>query len=139
MKDVDETRTPPQTLLQQPKHSIHKPCQTLRKEQECKDTTNAIDGKIGAENKKVIVRSRYFQHKSTNENDGENKQKRLMKDNVSINTRENTFPYNASFGDSYFNGKVMKRKNPSCNSLQAVCALFSVLFLQFQLYSFSHF
>ncbi|XP_060676493.1 exonuclease 1 isoform X1 [Ziziphus jujuba] len=117
--DVDETRTPPQTLLRQPKHSIHKPCQTLQKEQESKHATNAIDEKIGVENRKAIVRSRYFQNKSRKDDDEENKQKSLTKDSLSINTHENTFPESASFGDGYFNGKVMKRKNPSCNSLQA--------------------
>ncbi|KAF3449829.1 hypothetical protein FNV43_RR05908 [Rhamnella rubrinervis] len=116
--DVEETRTPEHTLLQQPKHSIHKPCQTLQKEQECKAATNATEDKIRAENRKVIVRSSYFQHKPRNENNEDEKQKSLMKDNLSSNMCENTFLESAPFKDGYFNGQVMKRKDHSNNSLQ---------------------
>lgn len=124
MKNVVETRTAEHTLLQQPKHSIHKPCQILQKEQECKAVTDAIDGKIRAESRKVIVRSSYFQHKSRNENDEDDKPKSLMKDNLASNTCKNTSPESACLGDGYFNVKVTKRKDHSNNSLQTVGFLF---------------
>lgn len=130
---MDATRIPERTLLQQPKSSIHKPCQTLHKEQEYKDATNTIDGKVREESRKVIVRSSYFQNKSRNENDEEDMQKKLMKDNLSSNTCKNSFAGSAALGDGYFNGKVIKRKDPSNNSLQTVGYIPFVLFLQFQL------
>ncbi|XP_043698649.1 exonuclease 1 isoform X3 [Telopea speciosissima] len=67
-KDVVGDRTSGLTVsLQQSRLSICKPC-VAHKEQDCKPTS-AVEGKTRLVSKKVIVRSSYFQHKITNEND----------------------------------------------------------------------
>ncbi|PIA30599.1 hypothetical protein AQUCO_05500130v1 [Aquilegia coerulea] len=55
--------------LELTKLAVCKPCPTLRKERECKLTLDVIESKTRSVNKKVIVRSSYFKHKSPNDND----------------------------------------------------------------------
>ncbi|CAL8147543.1 unnamed protein product [Prunus armeniaca] len=115
---VGMRRSPESTLLQQPRHSIHKPCLTLLKERECKNAPDTVEGgKTRTENRKVIVRSSYFKDKSINENDQEDKQeKRLLEDGIALD--KNAVPESAHFENSYFNGKVMKRKTSPGDSVE---------------------
>ncbi|CAK7350324.1 unnamed protein product [Dovyalis caffra] len=79
---VDEKGPSERILLQQFGHSIHRPCQALL---ECNNENApiAVEGRTRTENKRVIVRSRFFQHKSMNKNDQDNKQEMLsVKDAV---------------------------------------------------------
>ncbi|KAF2314633.1 hypothetical protein GH714_028105 [Hevea brasiliensis] len=72
------------TLLQQFGHSMHKTCEALLKECDCKNVQmpNAVEDKR-TENKKVIVQSSYFNHKSKNKSDEDDKQEKLLvKDDV---------------------------------------------------------
>ncbi|XP_062095461.1 exonuclease 1 isoform X1 [Humulus lupulus] len=79
--DMANKTSPEYTSLQKPKHSIHKPCLAQQKEHDFGSVPDAIEGKVRKENRKVIVRSSYFQHKSEDENDLENKQNTLIEDN----------------------------------------------------------
>lgn len=130
LKDmVGVRRSPESTLLQQPRHSIHKPCLTLHKERECKNAPDTVEGsKTRTENRKVIVRSSYFKDKSINENDQEDKQeKRLLEDGIAMD--KNAVPESAHFENSYFNGKVMKRKTSPGDTVEVVCVFLSLLIL----------
>lgn len=132
LKDmVGMRRSPDSTLLQQPRHSIHKPCLTLHKERECKNAPDTVEGgKTRTENRKVIVRSSYFKDKSINENDQEDKQeKHLLEDGIAIDVDKNAVPESAHFENSYFNGKVMKRKTSPGDSFEVVCVFLSLLLL----------
>ncbi|CAL9015767.1 unnamed protein product [Prunus brigantina] len=115
---VGMRRSPESTLLQQSRHSIHKPCLTLLKERECKNAPDTVEGgKTRTENRRVIVRSSYFKDKSINENDQEDKQEiRLLEDGVAMD--KNAVPESAHFENSYFNGKVMKRKTSPGDSVE---------------------
>lgn len=120
---VDKTRSPESTLLQQPRHSIHKRCLTLHKERECKNAPETFEGKTRTENRKVIVRSSYFKNKSSNENNQEDKQEKLLsKDCLASDIHENAVPVSAHFGNSHFHGKLVKRKISPNDSDQEVCA-----------------
>ncbi|CAB4306729.1 unnamed protein product [Prunus armeniaca] len=124
---VGMRRSPESTLLQQPRHSIHKPCLTLLKERECKNAPDTVEGsKTRTENRKVIVRSSYFKDKSINENDQEDKQeKRLLEDGIALD--KNAVPESAHFENSYFNGKVMKRKTSPGDSVEVQLCISSCL------------
>jgi hypothetical protein len=118
---VSETRSPEQTP-EQPRYSIHKPCTTLHKEHECKIVPDAVEGETKTGTRKVIIRSSYFQHKSENQKDVNNKQEKVKADDV-IDIYENTIPGDASFRNNYLKDKVMKRKTSSNDSSQKVGAL----------------
>ncbi|XP_062016654.1 exonuclease 1 [Rosa rugosa] len=114
-----KTRSPESTLLQQPIHSIHKPCLTLHRERECKNAQGTFEGKTRTENRKVIVRSPYFKEKSNNENKQEDKQEKiLLKDSLGNNMHDNADPESAPFGNSHFPRKLVKRKNSPNDSVQ---------------------
>ncbi|XP_057992784.1 exonuclease 1 [Hevea brasiliensis] len=80
----NEEESTKNTLLQQFGHSMHKTCEALLKECDCKNVQmpNAVEDKR-TENKKVIVQSSYFNHKSKNKSDEDDKQEKLLvKDDV---------------------------------------------------------
>uniref|UniRef100_A0A5B7CBH9 Exonuclease 1 n=1 Tax=Davidia involucrata TaxID=16924 RepID=A0A5B7CBH9_DAVIN len=94
-------------------------CENTIPERACKSASDAGDGKIRIQNKKVIVRSSYFQHKSVKENDHDKENGKLkVKDDITTNTCENTIPESASFCDNYFKGTIMKRKVSPVDSAQ---------------------
>lgn len=124
MKDMkDETRSPEHTSLQQPKHSIHRPCLTQLKEHEVESGRDAVEGKTRKESRKVIVRSSYFQHKTVNINDQENKQDGLVKDNLATDICNDPVPKSA-IGNRYSIGNVLKRKKTTNDSVQEVSAYY---------------
>ncbi|KAM2481207.1 hypothetical protein PS1_004737 [Malus domestica] len=109
-------RSPENTLLQQPRHSIHKPCVTLHRERECKNAPDTVeDGKTRTEHRKVIVRSSYFKDKSISEH---NQEKRLLKDDLAIDMHKDAVPESTHFENSYFNGKVAKRRTSPHDNVQ---------------------
>ena len=124
----DETRSPEHTLLQKPKHSIHKPCLTQQKEHEDGIVRDAVEGNIRKENRKVIVRSSYFQHKSGKENAQQNKENILIKDNPAENV-----VCESAVVNGYSNGSVLKRKEYTNDSFPEVSTTFDlyVLFFRF--------
>ncbi|BBH01034.1 5'-3' exonuclease family protein [Prunus dulcis] len=98
---VGMRRSPESTLLQQPRHSIHKPCLTLHKERESKNAPDTVEGsKTRTENRKI------------------NKRKRLLEDGIAIDMDKNAVPESAHFENGYFNGKVMKRKTSPGDSVE---------------------
>ncbi|XP_050370583.1 exonuclease 1 [Argentina anserina] len=114
-----KTRSPDSTLLQQPRHSIHKPCLTLHRERECKNAQGTFECKTRTENKKVIVRSSYFKGKSTNEDIQEDKQEKLLlKDSLGNDMHDNADPEIAPFKNSLFLRKLVKRKISPNDSFQ---------------------
>ncbi|GMN43419.1 hypothetical protein TIFTF001_012612 [Ficus carica] len=120
MKDMkDETRSSEHTSLQQPKHSIHRPCLTQLKEHEVESARDAVEGKTRKESRKVIVRSSYFQHKTVNINDQENKQDGLVRDNLANDICNHPVPESA-VGNRYSIGigNVLKRKKTTNDSVQ---------------------
>ncbi|KAM1108078.1 hypothetical protein ACFX2B_004706 [Malus domestica] len=109
-------RSPENTLLQQPRHSIHKPCVTLHRERECKNAPDTVEGgKTRTEHRKVIVRSSYFKDKSVSEH---NQEKRLLKDDLAIDMHKDAVPESTHFENSYFNGKVAKRRTSPHDNVQ---------------------
>ncbi|KAM1959243.1 hypothetical protein FF1_004753 [Malus domestica] len=109
-------RSPENTLLQQPRHSIHKPCVTLHRERECKNAPDTVEGgKTRTEHRKVIVRSSYFKDKSISEH---NQEKRLLKDDLAIDMHKDAVPESTHFENSYFNGKVAKRRTSPHDNVQ---------------------
>ncbi|KAM1883503.1 hypothetical protein ACFX13_004856 [Malus domestica] len=109
-------RSPENTLLQLPRHSIHKPCVTLHRERECKNAPDTVEGgKTRTEHRKVIVRSSYFKDKSISEH---NQEKRLLKDDLAIDMHKDAVPESTHFENSYFNGKVAKRRTSPHDNVQ---------------------
>lgn len=126
MKDMkDKTRSPEHTSLQQPKHSIHRPCLTQLKEHEVENARDAVEGKTRKESRKVIVRSSYFQHKTVNINDQENKQDSLVKDNLATEICNDPVPKSA-IGNRCSIGNALKRKKTTNDSVQEVSAYYSI-------------
>ncbi|KAF9672507.1 hypothetical protein SADUNF_Sadunf11G0049500 [Salix dunnii] len=88
---VDEKRPPESILLKNIGHSMHRPCQALLKECNNENAPISVERKTRTENKRVIVRSRFFQHKSKNKNDQDNKQEMLrVKENVASDINEDS-------------------------------------------------
>lgn len=88
---VDEKGPPESILLQQIGHSMRGPCQALLKECNNENAPISVEGKTRTENKRVIVRSRFFQHKSMNKNGQDNKQEMIrVKDDVASDTFEDS-------------------------------------------------
>lgn len=129
MKDVaGDRRSQEHSLLQQYRHSIHKPCLALHKEHECKYDLDAAEGKMPVENRKIIVRSRYFQHKSVKENDRDNENEKLLVNNGdATDICENKSPQ-SPFENNYLKSAIMKRKPTSVDSIQPVGALSFIAF-----------
>ncbi|KAF5475250.1 hypothetical protein F2P56_007078 [Juglans regia] len=105
-----ETRSPEQTLLQQPRYSIHKPCTALQKERECKNVPDAVEGKTRTETRKVVIRSSYFQHKSENQSKPNNEQQKAKNDGV-VDIHKNSIPEDYSFRNNHVMDMVRKRKS----------------------------
>ncbi|KAJ9690835.1 hypothetical protein PVL29_013138 [Vitis rotundifolia] len=114
-----DRRSQEHSLLQQYRHSMHKPCLALHKEHECKYDLDAAGGKMPVENRKIIVRSRYFQHKSLKENDRDNENEKLLVNNGdATDICENNSPQSPPFENNYLKSAIMKRKPTSVDSIQ---------------------
>ncbi|KAJ6979363.1 hypothetical protein NC653_027499 [Populus alba x Populus x berolinensis] len=88
---VDEKGPPESILLQQIGHSMRGPCQALLKECNNENTPISVEGKTRTEDKRVIVRSRFFQRKSMNKNGQDNKQEMIrVKDDAASDTFEDS-------------------------------------------------
>ncbi|KAL1834059.1 exonuclease 1 isoform X2 [Daucus carota subsp. sativus] len=82
-KEVD-LGSPQSPFLDQPRHSSIYPCMVVNKEQQQHMESDTVMGKTRIEQKKVIVRSSYFQKKSAKGNGLENKDgELLLKDSYS--------------------------------------------------------
>lgn len=126
MKDIlDETKSMEGTFLPQSSYPIHKPCLTLQRERESKNFSDAFEGKIRTDNRKVIIRSSYFQHKPSKENAEDSKQNIVTNNDCAIDLCGNTVSENVPYGNSYNNGKATKRRNPLDHCFEAVRAFFS--------------
>ncbi|KAM7505889.1 hypothetical protein LguiB_004793 [Lonicera macranthoides] len=102
----DDVRERQNTLLPQSRRPIH-PCIELRKGLERNSASDACEGKMRTENKKVIVRSSYFQKK---ENNQENKNEDSGEGKTEI---ENL---NTTARSSFFHHKSMKENDESNNN-----------------------
>lgn len=113
-------RSQEHSLLQQSKHSMHK-------EDECKYDLDAAECKMPVENRKIVVRSRYFQNKSVKKNDRDNEiEKLLVNNDDATDICKNNSPQSPPFENNY--GATMKRKPTSTGSIQPVGA-FSLIAL----------
>ncbi|KAJ4703742.1 Exonuclease 1 [Melia azedarach] len=107
VKDMVNKRTDNAKSRQQFVHSIHK----LALQKELQSKTDAVEEKIRTENRKVIVRSSYFQHKQVNESDQEDKQEKLIvEDDVAIDISENANLGSEYSENSNLNSTTIKRK-----------------------------
>ncbi|KDP21174.1 hypothetical protein JCGZ_21645 [Jatropha curcas] len=108
---ADENGGSEQTMLQQFKHSIDKPCQALLKECDCKNgPMPAVVQEEKTENKKVIVRSSYFKH-SMGKNDEDNKQEKVFgTDDIAGDPRNNNL-LGSSYKTRTADGKVIVRSS----------------------------
>lgn len=123
IKDMGpETRSPEETLPQQPRYSIHKPCTTLQKERECKNLPDAVEGKTRTETRKVVVRSSYFQHKSENQAKPNNEQQKTKNDGV-VDTHKNNIPEDYSFRNNHIMDMFRKRKSSINDCIKKVSPL----------------
>ncbi|KAG5517098.1 hypothetical protein RHGRI_037749 [Rhododendron griersonianum] len=80
-----DNRRPQDPLLQQSRHSVHKPCSTLHKDHHRKPVSDAGEGKTRKEN---IMRSSYFQYKVTKGDDEENDKEDVLSDDCEDMTPE---------------------------------------------------
>ncbi|PSS02969.1 Exonuclease [Actinidia chinensis var. chinensis] len=93
-------------------------CDNINSEREYKSASDAGEAKTRMKNRKTIVTSSYFLHKSVNENDQNNRNEKLIvKDDFMTRTYENAIPESAS-GDSYYKSAIMKRKAFPVESVQ---------------------
>ncbi|XP_019055251.1 PREDICTED: exonuclease 1 isoform X2 [Nelumbo nucifera] len=69
--------------LHQSRQSVHKPCLLSHKEGGNESMLNTVDGHAGLVSRKAIVRSSYFKNKLKNEDDLDNKNKKLLVENDS--------------------------------------------------------
>ncbi|XP_038724106.1 exonuclease 1-like isoform X2 [Tripterygium wilfordii] len=115
---VDEKDGQEHTLMQQSAQPLYKPCQALRKEHDCKDAPVAVESKIKTDNRRVIVRSSYFQHKPAAEHDQENEKETLPNNHDDYATiSENIIPENAL--RNYHKDTAEKRKSSTDDSIQS--------------------
>ncbi|GFY88671.1 5'-3' exonuclease family protein [Actinidia rufa] len=92
--------------------------ENINSEHEHKSASDAGEAKTRIKNRKTIVRSSYFLHKSVNGNDQDNRpEKLIINDDFTTHTYENGIPESAS-GDGYFNNSIMKRKVSLVDSVQ---------------------
>ncbi|XP_021294238.1 exonuclease 1 isoform X2 [Herrania umbratica] len=113
----DEMRSPDHALPLESNQSIHGPSPTSRKEHDCSIVLDAVKSKTITEIRKVIVKSHYFQNKQHNENDLEDKQgKFCSKDGIANDMPESGNP--DGYGNTYFKGMTLKRKNSSLECLE---------------------
>ena len=94
--------------------------ENINPKREHKSASDGGEAKTRIKNRKTIVRSSYFLHKSVNENDQDNRHEKLIiNDDFTTHTSENGIPESAS-GDGYFNNSIMKRKVSPVDSVQMV-------------------
>ncbi|OAY25030.1 hypothetical protein MANES_17G062800v8 [Manihot esculenta] len=109
---TDEKGSFDDNLPQQFVHSMHKPYQALLKECDCKNVQmpNAVEDER-TENKKVIVRSSYFNQKSTNKSaEDDNQEKLLVKNDVSYDPCDNVM-LKSSYKTKTANNKIVIRSS----------------------------
>lgn len=109
-------------LLQQPTQSIHKPCTTLHKEPDCKNFPDTIGEKERKENKRIIVRSSYFKHKSESNDEQESNQKLSDQNNAAVDMHKTTAPEVASVTSNSYDSSIRKRKTSPSENIQMVSA-----------------
>lgn len=123
----DDMRKPQNTSLPQSRRTIH-PCIELCKGLERNSASDACEGRMRTENKKVIVRSSYFQEKENkNEDSGERKteienlnttarssffQHKSMKENDESNNNGILLNKNADASDKY-EGTIFEHEDKS--------------------------
>jgi len=110
--------SPDHTILRQPRQPIHKPCLGLHKEHELKNVQDKAEEKTKETKRKVIVRSRYFQHKQVEKNACDEKQEQ-MSSRIVIDERKNDI----SGGDlcnNHLKNKDLKRKVSPNDTIQSV-------------------
>ena len=129
-----KSRSPDHTILRQPSQPIHKPCLGLHKEREHKNEHTilrqpsqpihmSVQGMVETRKqteevtRKVIVRSPYFQSKSVEKNDRDQKQDCLVKADVVI---ENNMKSESALCKDYVKNKVLKRKGSPNEFVQRV-------------------
>ncbi|KAI8573788.1 hypothetical protein RHMOL_Rhmol01G0302800 [Rhododendron molle] len=83
-----DNRRPQDPLLQQSRHSVHKPCSTLHKDHDRKPVSDAGEGKTRKESIKNIMRSSYFQYKVTKGDDEEKDKEDVLTDDCEDMTPE---------------------------------------------------
>lgn len=136
VKDMVNKRTDNAKSRQQFVHSIHK----LALQKELQSKTDAVEEKIRTENRKVIVRSSYFQHKQVNESDQEDKQEKLIvEDDVAIDISENANLGSEYSENSNLNSTTIKRKTSINDIVQIVGASFYLPMCSFLLLSIYNF
>ncbi|PSS29025.1 Exonuclease [Actinidia chinensis var. chinensis] len=92
--------------------------ENINPKREHKSASDGGEAKTRIKNRKTIVRSSYFLHKSVNENDQDNRHEKLIiNDDFTTHTHENGIPESAS-GDGYFNNSIVKRKVSPVDSVQ---------------------
>ncbi|KAI8002013.1 Exonuclease 1 [Camellia lanceoleosa] len=96
-------------------------CENVNPDCENKSASVASEVKTRIKNRKIMVRSSYFPHKSVNESDQDNRQEKLLvKANLTTSTCEKAIPESASSDDSCFNSSILKRKVTPVDSNQMV-------------------
>lgn len=108
------------------KPAVCKPCPTLRKERDLKLTLDGLESKTRAVTKnKVIVRSSYFKHKSTNENDMQNQTQELVLEKESPTAvLSNSTTESNSFGNNNLKSALKKRESIPIEKMQEVMSFF---------------
>lgn len=117
---VNNTEEEEHILLQQPTQSIHKPCITLHKEPDCEILT--MGEKVRKENKRIIVRSSYFKHKSESNDEQESNQKLSDQNNATVDMHETTTSEVAFFTSNSYDSSITKRKASPNENIQIVSA-----------------
>lgn len=105
---ASEKRSPEHTKLQQSRNPIHKPCLALHKEHEHTSVQDTVEPKTREATGKVIVRSRYFQHKQVEKKVCGEKQDHLSS-GIVIDGRQNAISDSDLCNDQLKN-KDLKRK-----------------------------
>ncbi|XP_022139995.1 exonuclease 1 isoform X2 [Momordica charantia] len=115
---VNNTEEEEHILLQQPTQSIHKPCITLHKEPDCEILPDTMGEKVRKENKRIIVRSSYFKHKSESNDEQESNQKLSDQNNATVDMHETTTSEVASFTSNSYDSSITKRKASPNENIQ---------------------
>lgn len=120
-------------LLQQSKHDMSKPSPALDEDHKCESPLVSVEGK--PLNRNLVVRSRYFRHKLSDENDHVNKEeKSTLKKDTSGTVCDLTALENASLGSKFCKNSIRRGKPISPQSIQNVCTSLSVSSLSLFIY-----
>ncbi|XXG77184.1 hypothetical protein AAC387_Pa08g1384 [Persea americana] len=104
-------------LLQQSKHDMSKPSPALDEDHKCESPLVSVEGK--PLNRNLVVRSRYFRHKLSDENDHVNKEeKSTLKKDTSGTVCDLTALENASLRSKFCKNSIRRGKSISPQSIQ---------------------